>query len=148
MKKKLAGVFLAVLTAIPTIPVPAYAGAVWHINGTDVYVRNKAKKAMKKALSSATDAGSRGGGAGAGNVACQAILCLAPYVGLGTSGGPACLPSREAYFSIRVFIPFEGYDANLTSVARGVFLSMCPAGPNKPIAKMENQAVGRAFDAP
>lgn len=127
----------------------SWAGSVWHINGTDVYVRNKAKKAMSRAISSASSAGSGSiGGVGSGNIACETILCLGPYVGLGTDGGPACAVSKQAYFGIRVFIPFEGYDPNLTQVARGVFLSMCPSGVNKGIAKGENQVVGKAFEAP
>lgn len=125
----------------------AYAGSWWNVNGDNVYVPNRAKKAMRKAISQATAAGGEVTGGGT-NIACQAVLCLAPYVGLGTSGGPSCIISKEAYFNIRVYIPFEGYSPNLTKAARGVFLDMCPAGPNKPIAKSENMAVGEAFSAP
>lgn len=87
-------------------------------------------------------------GAG-GSVPCAAVMCLAPYVGMGTDGGPGCVAPKQLYFSIRVFDPWSGgFDPGLTSAVRGEFLNMCPDAMNKPTANAENAVIGEAFDAP
>lgn len=104
------------------------------------------RKEVKRVMSAATSAGSVV--SGGMSMSCQAVLCLAPYVGQGTDGGPGCEIAKQTYFNIRVFDPWAGYDAGLTQAVRGVFLDMCESPENAGFASAENATVGEAFDAP
>jgi len=99
--------------------------------------RKEVDRVMKRALGSGAD------------ISCQTIMCLEPYIGMGTDGGPACVTPKQVYFNIRVYDPWSGFDPGLTSAVRNLYLKLCPTiGPNAGIASAENSAVGELFDAP
>lgn len=102
------------------------------------YVRKHMRKKVGKMLDNINKMGGS-------SPACSTILCLAPYVGMGTSGGPACVGPNQIYFNIRVFDPWSGYDADLTKAVRGAYLKTCPDTENAALARSENDAVGTWF---
>ncbi|KXV69046.1 hypothetical protein AD951_08380 [Acetobacter malorum] len=124
--------FLALAIAVSSSgPAQAFPHIPKHMRKEVARIRNQATKQ----------------GAG-GSIPCAAIMCLAPYVGMGSGGGPGCVAPKQIYFGIRVFDPWAGYDAILTSAVRGEFLNMCPDAMNKGTANAENAVVGEAYDAP
>lgn len=105
--------------------------------------RKEVTKVLNKAM--ATGAGTVEGGV---STPCAVVMCLSPYIGNGTTGGPSCTAYNQIYFNIRVYDPWSGYDPGLTQAVRGVFLNMCSSPENSGFASAENSAVGAAFDAP
>lgn len=55
---------------------------------------------------------------------CSAYACMAGISGVGTTGGPACAPATELFFSIVIFDPY--FDAPATATARREYLMTCP----------------------
>lgn len=55
---------------------------------------------------------------------CSVYTCMAGISGVGTTGGPACAPSTELFFSIAIFDPY--FDAPATATARREYLMTCP----------------------
>lgn len=147
--------FLSVISAL-LMSHTAHAGSWWEVNGQRVYVPNRAKHSMADALDAAKEKGSAppSGGSpalsGGPNIACEAALCLMKYLNPQEDGGPACKPSQELYFGIKVIYPPRGFDEDLTQAARGLFLSFCPAGagPDAGIIHAENAFLGWREEAP
>lgn len=106
------------------------------------YVPHHMRKKVQRMLNNMNGLGNMG----SASPACATIICLAPYVGMGTSGGPACLGPNQTYFSIRVFDPWSGYDPDLTQAVRGAYLRTCPDPVNAGTAALENMTVGTWFN--
>lgn len=54
---------------------------------------------------------------------CSVYTCMAGISGSGATGGPACGPAIDMFFSIVIFDPW--YDAQATAMARRQFMMTC-----------------------
>lgn len=55
---------------------------------------------------------------------CSVFTCMAGISGSGASGGAACTPPTNYFFSLVVFDPY--FDAPATSLLRREYLTTCP----------------------
>lgn len=55
---------------------------------------------------------------------CTVYTCMAGMSGSGTTGGPACTPATNYFFSLVVFDPY--FDAPATAQLRRQYLMTCP----------------------
>ncbi len=55
---------------------------------------------------------------------CSVYTCMAGISVPGATGGPACVPAIDLFFSIVIFDPW--YDAPATATARREYMMTCP----------------------
>lgn len=72
---------------------------------------------------------------------CSVYTCMAGISGLGGTGGPACAPAIDMFFSIVIFDPW--YDASATAMARRTFMMTCPGADTATNAAILNAIIAK-----